>query len=131
MIYLDTNVLIRWIEGDSITRTPIETKLAALKSPEPFIITCRLSRLECRVKPLRDSNTNLLQLYEKLFNSEELRLTEIHSAVIERATELRSQFNLKTPDAIHLASAIVEGCQSFLTGDKQLGKITLIDVQVV
>lgn len=34
-----------------------------------------------------------------------------------RATELRINYGLKTPDALHAASALESGCQGFLTSD--------------
>ncbi|HQR42180.1 MAG TPA: type II toxin-antitoxin system VapC family toxin [Gemmatales bacterium] len=131
MIYLDANILIRLIEGDIAARAPVEAKLQHARVNAPFLTTSRLSRLECRVKPLREGNSSLLSLYEQLFNSNELQMTELHAAVIEKATELRSTLKLKTPDAIHLASAIVERCSLFLTGDKDLAKVTEIAVEVV
>ena len=58
-------------------------------------------------------------------------MIEIHSGVIEKATELRSRFSVKTPNVIHLASAIVEGVSVFLTGDRSLAKVTDIKVEVI
>jgi predicted nucleic acid-binding protein len=39
-----------------------------------------------------------------------------------RATELRAAHGLKTPDAIHLATAIEERADLFLTGDANLAR---------
>ena len=47
-------------------------------------------------------------------------LVEINGPVIERATDLRARYSFKTPDAIHLATAIDEGASVFLTGDAEL-----------
>jgi predicted nucleic acid-binding protein len=43
---------------------------------------------------------------EIFFSGAELILAEVSAAVIETATELRARYNLKTPDALHYATAI-------------------------
>jgi predicted nucleic acid-binding protein len=51
--------------------------------------------------------------------------------VIERATDLRASYGFKTPDALHLASAIEEKADVFITGDSKLAKCKEIRVEVV
>jgi predicted nucleic acid-binding protein len=45
-------------------------------------------------------------------------------AIAERAAELRARYNLKTPDALQVATAIETGCNAFLTSDMRLKRIT-------
>lgn len=48
-----------------------------------------------------------------------------------KATDLRAHLNLRTPDALHLAAAIVGivgGCDVFLTNDRALERCTDIRV---
>jgi hypothetical protein len=97
VIYADANVVIRLIEGDALTRAPIEARLAPLRGTGRFLLTSRLTRLECRVKPLRQGDTALLALYDAFFTSVEVLLLEITGPVLEKATELRAHLNLKTP----------------------------------
>ncbi|MGD0947264.1 MAG: hypothetical protein ABSA52_07515 [Candidatus Binatia bacterium] len=54
--------------------------------------------MECRTSPLRDNNHSLLAEYDVFFAPADLQLIDIDSAVIERATELRARYRLKTPD---------------------------------
>ena len=46
MIYADANVIIRLVEGDAVTRAPIEARLRPLWGTGPYLLTSRLSRLE-------------------------------------------------------------------------------------
>lgn len=65
-----------------------------------------------------------------LFASEEVILKEIDAAVIEKATELRAAVGLKTPDAIHAATAILGGVAAFWTSDTRLSKCPGLTVEV-
>jgi predicted nucleic acid-binding protein len=131
VIYADANVVIRLIEGDAATRAPLEARLLPLRGTGRFLLTSRLTRLECRVKPLRHADTALLALYDAFFAGVEVALLEITDAVLDKATELRANLNFKTPDAIHLASAILAGATAFLTGDRNLARCTEVPVEVL
>jgi predicted nucleic acid-binding protein len=131
MIYADANILIRLLEGVPAVRAPIEARLLPLRGTGRFLATSRLSRLECRCKPLRASDSALLALYEALFNGQEVHLLEMTPDVVEKATELRARLNVKTPDAIHLASAIGAKAGAFLTGDRSLARCGEIVVEIL
>ena len=51
--------------------------------------------------------------------------------VAETAADLRASYNLRTPDALQLATAIVSGCQGFLTNDRGLIRVKTIPVLVL
>lgn len=51
--------------------------------------------------------------------------------VIDRATEIRAQFNFKTADSIQLAAALVSNSGVFLTNDHRLNHFTGITVEVI
>jgi predicted nucleic acid-binding protein len=131
VIYVDANVVIRLVEGDAVTRAPIEARLRPLSGTSPYLLTSRLTRMECRVKPLRAGNASILALFDTFFAGSELQLLEVSAAVVEKATELRAVFNFKTPDALHLASAVVAGATAFLTGGKSLAKCIAVPVEVL
>jgi predicted nucleic acid-binding protein len=131
-LYIDACCIIYAIEGLPQFKDPVLRRLVDVESrPDGVIITSRLSRLECRVKPLRDNQQNILGYYDGFFARTPLILAEITAAVIERATELRARLNFKTPDAIHLATAIEEHADVFLTGDIGLARCPHITVDVI
>lgn len=131
MIYADANVIIRLLEGRPAVRAPIESRLLPLRGTAGFLVTSRLSRLECRCKPLREANVPLLALYDTFFASSEVVVLEIDANVVERATELRASLKVRTPDAIHLASGILAKVSTFLTGDRGLSRCTALAVEIV
>jgi predicted nucleic acid-binding protein len=50
--------------------------------------------------------------------------------VVEKATELRASCGLKTPDAIHAATATLVGVQSFWTTDADFSKCPGLAVEI-
>lgn len=127
MTYLDANVIIRFIEGDPATRDPIRNRLHKVTG----LLTSELSRLECRTLPIRTGDAALLAAYNTFFSGTELSLLAINRAVIDHATELRAKYGLKSPDAIHLASAVVFGATTFLTGDTRLANCVEVNVELL
>ena len=122
MIYVDSGIIVRMIEGSDRVRLPIETRLAQLDPSERFLATSRLTTLECRCKPLRDRDSKLLVLYDKFFQAGEVRVHEVDRTVIDKATEVRALVGLKTPDAIHWATAKNLSVAAFWTTDRRLAR---------
>jgi predicted nucleic acid-binding protein len=126
--YLDTAPIIYLVEKV----TPFyERASERLRKPDILLATSLLSRLETRIKPLRDNNQDLLQQFEDFFNSKIILEIGIAREVIDKAAELRAKYNFKTPDAIHLAAAITSECDVFYTNDHRLDRCTEIKVEVL
>jgi predicted nucleic acid-binding protein len=130
MIYADSGIVMRWVEGASHVRDPIDLRWRQLPPADRVFVTSRVARLECRCKPLRDHQNDVLDLYEIFFASKEVDLREIDAAVIEKATELRATIGLKTPDAIHAATAMLAGAAAFWTTDARLMKCSGLVVEL-
>jgi len=80
--------------------------------------------MECRVVPLRDRNTSLLQLYDDFFSTDSLQIVDLSRNVLEIATRIRANFGLKTPDALQAACCLsLESQHLFLTEDRAFSKI--------
>ena len=130
MIYLDSGIIIRLIEGVDRVRIPIEERLRTVPSAERVLATSRLSKLECRCKPLREGKAEQLRLYDAFFAQRKVRLKEIDAAVVEEATTIRATVGLKAPDAIHAATAMLAGVAEFWTTDKRFSTCPGLNVVV-
>ncbi|HXK29731.1 MAG TPA: type II toxin-antitoxin system VapC family toxin [Candidatus Binatia bacterium] len=127
LLYVDTAPLIYLVEhvpqyGDLVAQR--------LSSTDALVVS-DLSRLECRVKPMRDGNTALLDEFDRFFNESVSEVLALSREVIDRATEIRSLHGFKTPDAIHLAAAILSNCELFLTNDRRLDGFTGLRVETL
>ncbi len=60
-----------------------------------------------------------------------VRLVDTSLAIADRAATLRATYGLRTPDAIHVATALESGAKSFITADRNLGTIRGIKIEVL
>ena len=127
-LYLDTAPVIYTIEQVPLYATAVNERLLA---PGVVAVVSDLTRMECRVKPLRDGNADLLRDYDDYFEKAVAEVIALSREVIDRATEIRARHSFKTPDAIHLAAAVWSGCDIFLTNDHRLDRFSDIAVEIV
>lgn len=119
-VYLDTCIIIYLHEGPPALRRSLSERILPAGGPAPVIHVSDLTRMECRVGPLKAGDDALLIEYERFFGLPEVEWVPLLRATFDRATELRARHGLKTPDALHLAAALSAGCDEFWTNDKQL-----------
>ncbi|MBV8200561.1 MAG: type II toxin-antitoxin system VapC family toxin [Acidobacteria bacterium] len=93
------------------------------------LVTSVLTLMEVLVVPKREGQLQLCQRYRELFASfPQLTVLPIDPPVAEVASDLRATYVLRSPDALHLATAIVAGAEAFVTGDRRLQRISAIRV---
>ena len=96
------------------------------------LIGSELLLLETLVKPIQKKDTALEESFRDLLQrSREFRLLPINTSVIEMAARLRATVNLKTPDAIHAATALIAGCALFITHDPIFRRVSELNVSVL
>jgi predicted nucleic acid-binding protein len=127
-VYLDAAPVIYTVEQIPLYAAAVDARLSAHSVVR---VASDLTRMECRVKPLREGNAELLKDFDDYFEGAVAEIVALSREVIDRATEIRAQYGFKTPDAIHLAAAVVSGCDVFLTNDYRLDRFTDITIEVV
>jgi predicted nucleic acid-binding protein len=94
--------------------------------------TSTITLTECLVQPYREKNMVLAVRYMVLFrNFPHLSVLSVTDEIAERAAFLRAYYNLKTPDAIQLATALVSGSRAFLTNDEEMPEVEEIQVLIL
>lgn len=124
-IYLDSCIVIYLVEGSIDVRNNIRHRLRQNNGDNRVFYVTDLTRLECRVKPIRNKAHSVLDDYECFFSNEYLVFIPFNTSVFNLATEIRAQYNIKTPDALHLAAAKQGGCETFLTNDIRLQRVDI------
>ena len=130
LVFLDTAPLIYFIEGNSAYQQILK-KLFTFNDEGYFkFLTSTVTLLEVLVKPLRDGETNVADKYTSILtNAEGIDIFDITSVIAARAASLRAIYNLRTPDALQVATAIQHNADYFFTNDLRLQAIA--DIKVI
>ncbi len=128
-IFLDTAPLIYFIEGHS-AYAPILARLFNFNDKAGFsFIASTITLLEVLVKPLREGKTAIADQYRYILNNAPgIEILDMNTAIAETAARLRATYNLKTPDAIQLATALEAKADYFLTNDIKLKAVSEVVV---
>ncbi len=87
---------------------------------------------EALTKPLKDEDTALVRAYSEMFGTTSgLRMIPVDMPIARQSAVLRARYNLKTPDALHIATVIITHCDAFLTNDLDLKRVTEIRMIVL
>jgi predicted nucleic acid-binding protein len=128
-LYLDANAIIYGVEGVQELRTSVLEWIDRVDAePRGVLLTSELSLLECLVKPTRDGDEGTIREFQAFFDRERLLLLEVTRPVLIRAVEIRARYRFTTPDAIHLATAVLHGADALLTSDRPLQKFDELPV---
>lgn len=80
-------------------------------------------RSEAKDEAERDRQDQMLEEIRKRLKSREVLLLDVTPPVTEKATEFRRDQGLKLADAVHLATAVLNSCDWFVTFDKDFRKV--------
>lgn len=129
-IGLDTAPLIYFIEQNLTHLEKVRAFFAAMRRDEFRVVTLTLT--EVLVHPLRAGNVELAREYRDIILDQAYLITfPVSATIAEQAAQLRANYNLRTPDAIQIATAIQEGATVFFTNDARLPDITGLKMLVL
>ena len=132
IIGLDTAPIIYLIEEHPIYLEPMRYFFEAMERGSFQAITSTVTLLEVLVRPLREKNVSLAEEYRDiLLNASNLRTMDVSEAVAEQAARIRAQYDLRTPDAIQLGTAVHGGASFFLTNDTRLPPVSNLNLLVL
>lgn len=116
LIYLDACLLI-YLQEEHV-EFGLPTKAVLAREHQGAFAISPMVKLECLVGPHKRGDVMLQQHYETVFLR--FKLLDLPEAVYLLAAKLRGRFNLKTPDALHLACAQHHRCAALWTNDERL-----------
>ena len=132
IVGLDTAHLIYFIEQDPRYLNIVGDFFRARDRGEFQVVTSTLTLTEVLVHPLRNDHNELAQQYQEiLLNQEYLTAFSVSPAIAELAAQLRATNNLKTPDAIQIATAMHNGAEFFVTNDGGLRNLPGLTILIL
>jgi predicted nucleic acid-binding protein len=131
-VALDTSVLIYQLEKHPRYFQLSDAIFVWLEHAGNSAVTSTLSLTELLVPAHRDGDARRLQDYRGLFATYPGLIWLPPDLVIaDRAAQLRAEYRLKTPDAIHAATAIQSRVSAFLTNDPIFQRVKELQVLVL
>jgi predicted nucleic acid-binding protein len=131
-VALDTMIFIYAFEEHPTYVPVLRTFFSAVERGEIEAVTSTVTIAECLAQPYRKKNFALAAQYMVLFrNFPHLSVIPVSDEIAERAAFLRAHHNIRTPDALQLATALLSGSRFFLTNDETLSSVEEIRVLIL
>ena len=130
-VYLDANGFIYSVELVDPYRTLLEPLWQQARAGEFDVASSDITVLETLVKPLREGDEVVEMLLRSMFDAREVSLVPATRELWEGAARIRADTGLKTPDALHAATALSIGCTLFITNDTDFRRVEGLPIVVL
>ncbi len=115
---LDTSVLLAWIKGEPECDR-VADLLDFIDRGQARLVESTIILAEVYKRPTdKDKWGPKMDMVLAKLRSREVTLLDVTRPVVERAAEYRMVHKLKTPDAVHLATAVLNRCDWLVTLDQ-------------
>lgn len=123
MVYVDANPVIYTVETHPTYGSIVLPLWTTVRSGQVMVVSSELTLLETLVLPIMLVDTALQTKYEQIWQGAGRQLFPITREILYDATRLRASYGLKTPDAIHAATALRYGCALFVSNDNGFRRV--------
>jgi predicted nucleic acid-binding protein len=132
VIAIDTQILTYVVEGHRTFGRPALRIIQSIEAREYAGVFASIGVIELLTGPKKAKRYDLVFLYRQLIQRyPNLSIINLNERIIELASDVRAQYNIRTPDAIHIATAIDAGAGIFYTNDRNLKRVKEIKVQTL
>jgi len=132
VIALDTMIFIYLLEGDKRFWGEVESLFERINKGEVKALTSVVSVIEV-LSPVKllEKDSVRIEIGRFFRETSGLSVVPVDMEIGELAAKLRRKNrNLRTPDAIQLATAVVGGAKTFYTNDIKLKKIKIASLSI-
>lgn len=131
-IFLDTAPIIYFIEGHPEFADVVQIAIEQLEQGNLQGVISPVTVAECLANPFKNQDQQLQQDFaDFLLRHKSIILKGTDMKISLKTAQLQANYNLKLPDALQIATAIIIGCDSFLTNDKRLSRVSELQILVV
>ena len=128
LIYLDTNVFIKAVEGLDEAASPAKTLIQALRHRRAGIAATSEITFAEVLAPAKHADALPLHMKRRayldlLLWSGFIALIPVNRDILIETAGLRATGGFKLPDAVHLVSAIRARCRFFVSADRDFDKM--------
>ena len=130
-VYLDANGFIYSVERVEPYHTLLEPMWQHARAGEFDVASSDITVMETLVKPLRAGDEVVEMLLRSTFDAHEVSLIPATRELWEDAARIRADTGLKTPDALHAATALSVSCALFVTNDTDFRRVEGLPIVVL
>jgi predicted nucleic acid-binding protein len=129
---LDTSAFIYHLEAHPTRASRLLPIFKHIESGRGRGVSSTLTFLEVLVQPYRTGDdAKRTALSALLVSFPGMTWISLDLAIADRAASLRARYRVRTPDAIHLATALHAGADLFLTNDRDLRRVQEVRVLLI
>lgn len=128
-IYLDTNIWVSYLDNEAVWHEQAKELVQEIADKECHAYVSMLMYTEYLTGYAAELQGEIYQsLYNLLNHHPYIDVVGIDENIVLAAAKLRRQYNIATPAAVHLATALEKQCQVLITRDQQLKSVTELQV---
>ncbi len=132
VFFLDTVIFIYLFEHNDKYATFLKEFFSLLELGNKKILFSSLLLTELLAAPFKTGDQNIAKAWLAYFKTApNIEIIDLNPSIAVDAAFLRSKYNIKTPDSVHLATAMQKSGAVFLTNDKDLKKVKEVKVIII
>jgi predicted nucleic acid-binding protein len=114
----DTNALIYLLEGVPPYHSWLDRLLLDMEQKDRAVVLSVVTEAEIMVRPLRDDATGKIARIQATTDAPNVSVVATSRQIAREAAAVRAAIDIKLPDAIIVATAIISGCDALIGNDK-------------
>lgn len=130
-VSVDANVIIYAVQGHPVYEPLLRPLWQAWRDGLLTIAYSDILICEVLTGAFKNEDSALATAYETLLGGPGCEAIPASRAILVRAARVRAETGLRTPDAIHAASALQADCAVFLTNDPHFRRVPGLSVAVL
>ncbi|HLD21996.1 MAG TPA: PIN domain-containing protein [Patescibacteria group bacterium] len=126
---IDSSIFIYQFEQHKTFEPLCSIVFEQLSHGKIVVSTSAITVAEVLTQPFQKKNIEVIALYKEVFHLlPHFSIIEVDYTVSLIAAQLRAEYAILLPDALHIAAAIHSGATAFITNDKQLKRVREIPI---
>jgi len=126
---LDSSVFIYQLNKSSLHWKTTNRIFESIMMGESVGVTSTITVLEIMVRPEKLGKESEIKRHETILRSfPNLTVIPVSFTIAHEAAKIRSEYNIRTPDSIQLATAKVQDADVFVTNDRRLKRFGELNV---
>lgn len=128
-IFIDSAPVIYLLDNDTKYVNAVKNKIMDAINNDTEIVISPITVMEYLVIPYKENRYDRITSFYTFLEELNIEVCNIDIQTAEKTAQIRSSYDsFKSLDAFQLSCAVLNGCDSFLTNDKQLRQFKEIEI---